>query len=99
MPTRKKSRRVKEANKEPNRKSFEWLNTYRGRRGALQLIRQTIREGWVDDPDRRQELVTALNRLPLLSMQDREFIQLSWAYLEMHKSNLADILEALAGGK
>ena len=101
MPYRKKSRRVKETDLRPDRKPYDWLNRYQGRRGALQLVRQAIREGWIDDPDQRQKLVTALDRLPPMSrMQDREFAQLVWVDIEMRNANLRDIndvLEALSG--
>src|SRR5271166_5365183 len=73
------------------RKPFDWLTTYRGRRGALQLVRRAIREGRMDDleqGDRRDQLIAALGRLPLDRMEDRESLGVCAAYLDMLKSNI-----------
>ena len=87
------------------RKPFDWMTAYQGRRGTLQLVRQAIREGWLDGPEHaehRKQLVAALDRLPLARLEDREAIGVCKAYLEMRWSDLAAVnaaLEILAAGK
>ena len=42
------------------RKPFDWMTTYQGRRGTLQLIQKAIEEGWLNGPEHaehRKQLV------------------------------------------
>ena len=73
------------------RKPFDWMTTYQGRRGTLQLIQKAIKEGWLNGPEhaeRRKQLVAALDPLSFSRLQDREAIGMAKAYLEMRQSDL-----------
>ena len=81
------------------RKPFDWMTTYQGRRGTLQLIQKAIKQDWLNAPEHtehRKQLVAALDRLPFSRLQDREAIGMAKAYLEMRQSDLNSVNAALA---
>ena len=81
------------------RKPFDWLNERRHRRGALELICQAIREGWLDGnehSDRRDRLVATLcGLLNIEHKPTREVLSLCQTFFAMVRSNLDSELAAL----
>ena len=81
------------------RKPFDWLGERKHRRGALNLIRQAIREGWLDgneDSDRRDRLVATLSGLlDIEPMPMPEFMSLCRTFLAMGQSDMENELAAL----
>ncbi len=74
------------------RKPFDWLGERKHRRGALNLIRQAIREGWLDgneQSDRRDRLIATLSRLlDVEHLPTPEVISLCQTFLAMALSDL-----------
>ena len=81
------------------RKPFDWLGERKHRRGALELIRQAIREGWLDGNehrDRRDRLVATLGGLlDIEHLPTREVISLCQTFFAMTRSDLDSELAAL----
>jgi hypothetical protein len=78
------------------RKPFDWLMIRKGRRGALKMIRQAVRHGWLDGPEhaeRRRQLIAALGHLPIEHIKVRELLGLFHVYFEMDSYNL-DLAQA-----
>ena len=81
------------------RKPFDWLGERKHRRGALELIRQGIREGWLDgneQSDRRDRLVATLcGLLDIEYLPTAEVISLCRTFFAMTRSDLDSELAAL----
>jgi len=81
------------------REPFDWLSERRHRRGALELIRQAIREGWLDGnehSDRRDRLAATLcGLLDIEHLQTAEVISLCQTFFSMTRSDLESELAAL----
>jgi len=81
------------------RKPFDWLGERKRRRGALNLIRQAIREGWLDgneQSDRRDRLVAILSRLlDVEHMPAPEVMSLCRTFLAMARSDMENELAIL----
>jgi hypothetical protein len=81
------------------RKPFDWLGERKHRRGALNLIRQAIREGWLDGndhSDRRDRLVATLGGLlDIDNLATREVISLCQTLFAMARSDQESELAAL----
>jgi|GEM_PF-4474796 len=81
------------------RKPFDWLGERKHRRGALNLIRQAIREGWLDgneQSDRRDRLIATLSKLlDVEHLPTPEVISLCQTFLAMALSDLDSELAAL----
>jgi hypothetical protein len=73
------------------RKPFDWLGERKHRRGALNLIRQAIREGWLDgneQSDRRDRLIATLGRLlDIEHSPTPEFLSLCRTFQAMARSD------------
>ncbi len=81
------------------RKPFDWLGERKQRRGALNLIRQAIREGWLDGPEhgiRRDQLVASLSRmLNIEHMPTPDGLSLCRTFLAMARKELENELDSL----
>jgi len=81
------------------RKPFDWLGERKHRRGALELIRQAIREGWLDgdeQSDRRDRLVATLGGLlDVENLPTPEVISLCQTFFAMARSDMDSELAAL----
>jgi len=85
------------------RKPFDWLGERKHRRGALELIRQAIREGWLDGnehSDRRDRLVATLaGLLDIDPLPTAELMSLCKTFLAMTQSELDSELAALKAAR
>ncbi|MGA2699615.1 MAG: hypothetical protein ABSH35_00765 [Isosphaeraceae bacterium] len=85
------------------RKPFDWLGERKHRRGALNLIRQAIREGWLDgneQSDRRDRLVATLaGLLDVENLPTLEVISLCKTFLAMTVSDMDSELAALEAAR
>ena len=81
------------------RKPFDWLGERKHRRGTFKLIRQAIREGWLDGPDhsdRRDRLVATSGRLLNIDLLPAaEVMSLCRTFLAMDESDMETELTAL----
>jgi hypothetical protein len=81
------------------RRPFDWLAERRHRRGAFKLIRQAIKEGWLDGQehtDRREQLVATLVRLLAIeNMPTAAVLSLCRTVLAMDLSDMKKELAAL----
>jgi len=81
------------------RKPFDWLGERKHRRGALNLIRQAIREGWLDgneQSDRRERLVSTLSKLlDVERAPTPDVMSLCRTFLVMARSDQESELDAL----
>jgi hypothetical protein len=81
------------------RKPLDWLGERKHRRGALELIRQAIREGWLDGnehSDRRDRLVATLcGLLDIVHLPTAEVVSLCQTFLAMARSDLDSELATL----
>jgi hypothetical protein len=81
------------------RKPFDWLGERKHRRGALNLIRQAIREGWLDgneQSDRRDRLIATLSRLlDVEQLPIPEVMSLCRTFLAMARSDQERALAVL----
>ncbi len=81
------------------RKPFDWLGERKHRRGALNLIRQAIREGWLDGEehsDQRDRLIAILSRLlDIKSLPSPEGMSLCKTFLAMVRNNMDKELATL----
>ena len=85
------------------RKPFDWLGERKHRRGALELIRQAIREGWLDGnehSDRRDWLVATLaGLLDIDPLPTAELMSVCKTFLAMTRSELDSELAALKAAR
>ncbi len=81
------------------RRPFDWLNDRSHRLGDLELIRQAIREGWLDGnehSDRRDRLVATLcGLLDIEHLPTREVISLCQTFVAMGRSDQESELAVL----
>jgi len=85
------------------RKPFDWLGERKHRRGALNLIRQAIREGWLhgnEQSDQRDRLVATLSRLlDVEHLPIPEVLSLCKTFLAMARNDLDNELATLKAGR